>query len=250
MSLLSGPKEMPLSSDAATTGGFDESYAPTRTFANRRSAGVALAGLLGRLQLTEIPEVVALPRGGVPVAFEVARALRVPLRVMVVRKIGMPGQPELAIGAIGPGGVIVREPGVEGRLRLAGISFDELIRAETREVERRERAYRAGKPQAHLAGRAVLIVDDGLATGATMLAAVRAARKAGATKVIAMAPVASGESAAIVGAEADQTLFLKIPAYLASVGEWYDEFPQVTDEEVRELLEEAAGLAAASGRKR
>jgi putative phosphoribosyl transferase len=250
MKLLSVLDGMPFAADVSMAGGADGPYAPARTFANRRSAGVALAKALKRLQLPDNPEILALPRGGVPVGFEIAQALRVPLNVMVVRKIGMPGQPELAIGAIASGGVIVREPGVEGRLRLAGIAFDELMQAELRELERRERAYRGDKPALHLAGRTVLIVDDGLATGATMLAAVRSARNAGAVRIVALAPVASDEAAALVGGEVEETVFLKVPAYLNSVGEWYDEFPQLTDAEVCELLDTAARFAAPSSRKR
>lgn len=208
-----------------------------RTFADRRSAGMALAKAMGRLQLPSSAVVLGLPRGGVPVAFEIARVRRAPLDVLVVRKIAMPGAPELAIGAIATGGVVVRESGLEGRLRLAGIAFDELVRAERRELDRRERVYRAGAGPLDLQGQTAILVDDGLATGATMLAAIRAARKAGATRVVAVAPVASDEAAALTRHEADDTLYLKIPAHLDSVGEWYDDFHQLDDADVCDLLQ-------------
>jgi predicted phosphoribosyltransferase len=184
--------------------------------------------------------VLALPRGGVPVAFEVARALHLPLDALVVRKIGMPDNPEFAIGAIAWGGVIVREPGLEGQ-RLPASQFEALAQTERRELERRERAYRGRRGPLDLAGRTALIVDDGLATGATMIAAIRAARQAGAQNVIAAAPVTSDDAAARVGAEADDTLFLKIPAYFSCIGEWYDDFRQIEDDEVCTLLDRATG---------
>jgi predicted phosphoribosyltransferase len=220
-------------------------YPRTWTFPDRRSAGITLAAALSRLEIPDNTRVLALPRGGVPVGFEIAKSLHLPLHVMVVRKIGMPGQPELAIGAIGSGGVVVREPALEGQLRLAGISWDELVRAERHELERRERVYRSDAGAPDLAGCTALLVDDGLATGATMLAAIRAARGAGAAKVIAVAPVASVEAEAAIGQEADQTLFLKVPSGLGSIGKWYDCFPQLADEEVCELLQTAAANARA-----
>jgi putative phosphoribosyl transferase len=185
--------------------------------------------------------VLGLPRGGVPVAFEVAKALRAPLDVLVVRKIGMPANPEFAIGAIAAGGVLVRETALEGLPRIPPFQFEQLVLTERRELDRRERAYRADRGPLDLAGRTVLLVDDGLATGATMIAAIRATRQAGAQTVIAAAPVASDEAAARVGAEADKTLFLKIPAYLGAIGEWYDDFRQIEDDEVCALLDRATG---------
>jgi predicted phosphoribosyltransferase len=192
-----------------------------------------------RLRLPARAIVLGLPRGGVPVAYEVARTLHLPLDVLVVRKIGMPGNAEFAIGAIASGGVAVREPALEGLPRLAGIQFDELAQAEERELERRELVYRGSRGMADLAGRTAVLVDDGLATGATMLAAIRAARKAGARRVVAAAPVASDEAAARVGSEADEVKFLKIPACLNCIGEWYDDFQQVDDREVCKLLAKA-----------
>lgn len=212
--------------------------ATRRTFADRHSAGVALAKATKRLRLPAQTIVLALPRGGVPVAAEVARALSAPLDVLVVRKVGMPGNPELAMGAIASGGIVVRDSGFD---EVPAFQFEELAQTQWRELVRRERTYRGSRGLLDLAGRTVLIVDDGLATGATMIAAIHAARRAGAQKVLAAAPVASEPAAARVGAEADETLFLKIPPYLSSIGEWYDDFRQVEDDEVCALLEGAAG---------
>jgi putative phosphoribosyl transferase len=173
------------------------------------------------------------------VAVEVARALRAPLDVMLVRKIGMPGEPELALGAIAAGGVTVRQS-----VQLPGYGpdaqeFAALAERERGELGRRERLYRAGRPPLDLKGKTAILVDDGLATGATMLAAVRAARQAGAAAVVAAAPVASDESAALVGAECDAIVILGIPPSLRGVGEWYLDFGQVEDLEVCALLKDS-----------
>lgn len=215
--------------------------APSRTFIDRRSAGRALASAMKRLRLPARTVVLALPRGGVPVAFEVARALHFPLDVLVVRKVGMPANPEFAIGAIASGDVVVREPGLQGWPRLSALQFDELASAEKHELARREIAYRGDRAPPDLAGATAVLIDDGLATGATMIAALRSARKAGAKRVIVAAPVASDDAAARVTGEADDAVFLKIPADLSSIGEWYDDFHQVGDAEVCTLLEKATG---------
>jgi predicted phosphoribosyltransferase len=205
----------------------------SRVFADRSAAGRELAGAVLKLKLRPPVLVLGLPRGGVPVAYEVARALHAPLDVLVVRKIGMPGQPELAIGAIASGDVIVREADMAG----LDIPFEQIAKRERVELERREQAYRAGLPPLDLPGRAVVLVDDGLATGATMVAAVRAARKAGAASVVVAAPVASDSAVALVGAEADQLAILEIPPFLLSIGAWYANFEQIEDAEVCALLE-------------
>ena len=167
-------------------------------------------------------------------AYEVARLLKAPLDVMLVRKIGMPGQPELAIGAIASGNVLVHEPRVAQDF---GAVFDRLIEDQRRELERRDRVYRAGLDPLDLEGKTVIIVDDGLATGSTMLAAIRAARKAGAAVIVVAAPVASPEAAELVRDEADSVVILETPAMLFSIGEWYEEFDQLEDAEVCRLLE-------------
>jgi len=221
------------------------SFAP---FADRRAAGRKLAAAVAGLGLRPPLVVLGLPRGGVPVAFEVARELHAPLDVMLVRKVGMPGQPELALGAIATGGISLQQP-----LHFPGYGpdaqeFAALAERERGELERREQLYRAGRPPLALEGRTAVLVDDGLATGATMLAAVRAARKAGAAAVVAAAPVGSDEAAALIGAECDAIVILGIPRSLRAVGEWYLDFGQVEDREVCELLQDSGSRHAGRSR--
>jgi predicted phosphoribosyltransferase len=191
--------------------------------------------LLRRGRLTPPTIVLGLPRGGVPVALEVARALDAPLDVMLVRKIGMPGQPELAIGAVAAGGILVREPHLAAGLEPA---FERIAARERQELERREQTYRPLLPPLDIVGKTVILVDDGLATGSTMLAAARAARQAGAAVVVVAAPVASHEAVARLKAEADAVIVVQTPPLLASIGEWYEHFEQLEDSAVRRLLEE------------
>jgi putative phosphoribosyl transferase len=155
---------------------------------------------------------------------------------MLVRKIGMPGQPELAIGAVAAGGILVREARVAAELEPL---FARSAARERQELERREQSYRPGLLPLDLAGKTVVLVDDGLATGSTMLAAVRGARKAGATTIVVAAPVASHEAVALVRPEADAVVVVQTPPQLASIGEWYEQFEQLEDAEVRRLLEAA-----------
>ena len=181
----------------------------------------------------------ALPRGGLPTALVVARRLGAALDVLTVRKVGLPGDPECAIGAVGPG-VEFRDDGV---LRLSGLTtqdFAVLAHAAATERTRRELQYRRHLPALDLAGSTAVIVDDGLATGATMIAALRAARAAGATHVVAAAPVASAEALARVQREADAAVAALTPASFSCVGEWYASFDQVQDDEALALLDEAA----------
>jgi putative phosphoribosyl transferase len=205
-------------------------------FPDRITAGTALGREVRKLQLRRPIIVLGLPRGGVPVAHEVARALDAPLDALVVRKIGMPGQRELAIGAIAAGDIIVRERGAESHTDALDVPFEQLAQTERRELARRERKYRRGAPPLHLTGKTVVLVDDGLATGCTMLAAVRAARKAGAQNIVVAAPVASDDAIAVVGGEVDEMVFLRTPAYLLAIGYWYQNFDQVGDAEVCALL--------------
>jgi putative phosphoribosyl transferase len=209
----------------------------SRTFADRAAAGAALAGELERRTLTEPLLVLALPRGGVPVAEAVARALNAPLDVMLVRKVGMPGQPELAIGAIASGGIVVREPGIAADFPGLAQTFDRLAADERRELERRERVYRPGLAPLEVKGKTVVLVDDGLATGSTMLAAVRAARVGGAATIVVAAPVASAQAVELVRAEADDLVILQTPVMLFAIGEWYEDFGQLEDAEVCRLLD-------------
>ncbi|HEX6135529.1 MAG TPA: phosphoribosyltransferase family protein [Longimicrobiales bacterium] len=215
-----------------------------RNFTDRADAGRQLAEALQHHVHLDDPLVLGLARGGVTVAAEVARALGAELDVMVVRKLGHPLQPELAIGAIGPGGVRVVNAGIASGVPSDVI--DSIARREEREMERRERLYRASGERVALRDRNVLLVDDGLATGATMLAAVRAARAAGAHRVIVAVPIADPAVCASLGREADRVLCLVQPALLGSIGGWYDEFPQLTDDDVRAVLHEARRSRAAS----
>jgi putative phosphoribosyl transferase len=206
----------------------------SQPFENRRAAGELLAKAVHAHALKQPVLVLGLPRGGVPVAYEVARELRAPLDVMVVRKIGMPGQRELAIGAIA-GHTIVREPHSPAVVNTK--TFEKLVRSEQVELRRRERTYRHGLPPLDLKGQTVLLVDDGLATGCTMIAAVREARRLHAASVVVAAPITSDSAEALVRAEADALITLKIAVFLSSVGDWYVDFDQVSDSEVCGILQ-------------
>ena len=199
-----------------------------------------LAAELAARPLPKDPIVLALPRGGVPVGFEVARALAAPLDVVVVRKLGVPWQPELAMGAIASGGVRILD---EKLIREEGIPPEEIERAtvkEAQEVERRERLYRGNRPALALRNRPVILVDDGLATGSTMLAAVKCVKSLQPSAVIIAVPVASRQACVLTRDEADDCVCLATPAPFIAVGEWYQDFHQTSDAEVRELLQQAA----------
>ena len=206
-------------------------------FVDRVAAGAKLARALKQQHLRPPVIVLGLPRGGVPVAYEVARALRAPLDVLPVRKVAMPDQPELAIGAIAPGDVEVREAGAAEVFPDLDALFAPLARAQRVELARREHLYRGGRAALDLNGSTVVLVDDGLATGCTMLAAIRAARRAGAATIVVAAPVASPQAVQLVQAEADRLVILQIPAVLSCVGEWYGQFDQLDDAEVCRLLD-------------
>jgi putative phosphoribosyl transferase len=208
-----------------------------RVFADRVAAGTALAREMQQRQLPPPVLVLALPRGGVPVASEVAAALDAPLDVMLVRKVGMPGQPELAIGAVASGDIVVHDRGIEREIPGIAEAFDRIAAEERRELLRREQVYRAGLAPLVLTGKTVVLVDDGLATGSTMLAAVRAARAGGAATIVVASPVASPQAAQLLAAEADHLVILQIPAMLFAIGEWYERFEQLEDDEVCRLLE-------------
>jgi len=208
-----------------------------RVFPDRAAAGAALAHEMQQRPLPKPVLVLALPRGGVPVAYEVARALDAPLDVMLVRKVGMPGQPELAIGAVASGDIVVHERTIEEEIPGIAAAFELLAAPERRELLRREQIYRSGLAPLELQGQTVILVDDGLATGSSMLAAVRAARAAGAAAIVVAAPVASPQAAQLLAAEADELVILQIPAMLFAIGEWYERFEQLEDSEVCRLLE-------------
>ena len=209
-------------------------------FRNRTEAGRALARVLSRYAGRDDVVVLALPRGGVPVAYEVAKELGAQLDVFLVRKLGVPGHEELAMGAIASGGVLVLDDGV---VRWLGISEDQIQKTLARELDelrRREAAYREGRPLPDLKGKTVILVDDGLATGASMQAAARAVRRHDPARIVVAVPVASRATCDQFREEVDEVVCAVTPAPFYAVGNWYEDFSQTSDEEVRELLELAA----------
>lgn len=210
-----------------------------RVFADRAEAGRNLAGALGKYARRDDVVVLGLPRGGVPVAAEVARALRAPLDVLVVRKLGAPGQEELAIGAIGEGGVRVLNEELVRRLGLGQDEIDRIVMREERELKRRVAAYRGGHEALEVDGKTVVVVDDGVATGATMRAGLQALRAMGAARIVAAAPVGAEDSVRALAEDADDVVVLETPEWFNAVGQWYVDFGQTTDNEVRRLLAES-----------
>ncbi len=215
-------------------------------FRDRADAGRLLATRLGAYAGRADVLVLALPRGGVPVGFEVARALRAPLDVFLVRKLGVPGREELAMGAIATGGVRVLNDDVVQGLGIPPEVVDRVAREEQAELERRERLYRDGRPAPEVCGRTVLLVDDGLATGATMRAGARALRQLRPARVVVAVPVASREICREFRAEVDEVVCARTPEPFLAVGYWYEDFSQTSDEEVHDLLAEAARMRAAA----
>lgn len=210
------------------------------TFRDRTEAGEKLAERLPHYAGRADALVLALPRGGVPVGFEIANKLALPLDVFVVRKLGVPGQPELAMGAIASGGIRVLNEDVLRALPQAAATVAEVTNQETREVERRDRDYRQGRPSPDVIGRIVILVDDGLATGATMLAAIAALRQREPARIVVAVPVCPPETLAEVERAADETVFLFAPDWFRGVGQFYENFEQLSDEAVRLLLARAA----------
>lgn len=212
-----------------------------RLFRDRRQAGELLAERL-RQHYAGRPDVLvlALPRGGVPVGFEVARALRAPFDVFLVRKLGVPGHEELAMGAIASGGVRVFNEDIVETLGIPAASIERAALAEQAELERRERDYRGARPPPRIRGRTIILVDDGLATGATMRAAALALRRQGPAGIVVAVPVAAAETCEELRTEVDETVCAFTPERFQAVGDWYEDFSQTTDQEVRELLARAA----------
>jgi predicted phosphoribosyltransferase len=205
-------------------------------FRDRADAGRTLAVDLAHLAGRDDVVVLALPRGGVPVAYEVAKALRAPLDVFLARKLGVPGQPELAMGAIASGGVRVLHQAVIDALAITPEAIEDVAAREGSELARREQVYRTGRPPLDVAGRTVVVVDDGLATGATMRAAVTALRAQLAGRIVVAVPVGPRETCEEMATEADEVVCAHMPRSFHAVGQWYEDFSPTTDDEIRALL--------------
>ena len=212
---------------------------PSGSFDDRHHAGVELAEGLAQYKNRDDVVILALPRGGVPVAYEVAQALHAPLDVFLVRKLGVPGHRELAMGAIASGGVRVLNDEVVQWYGIPEAVIDEVAREEQAELERRELAYRDGRAPIDLHGRIVLLIDDGLATGSTMKAAVKAVRAHGPAKIVVAVPVGARDTCREFTTIADEIVCARSPEPFSAVGQWYNDFSQTTDEEVRARLHES-----------
>jgi len=213
-------------------------------FRDRVEAGRMLATTLQEYANRDDVVVLALPRGGVPVGFEVAKALHAPLDVFVVRKLGLPGQEELAMGAIASGGVRVLNRDLLRALRIPEEVVGQITQEEQRELERREREYRDERSPIDVRGKTVILVDDGLATGSSMRVAVLALKQKGPAQVVVAVPVAPADTCAELQSVADKVVCAVTPQPFLGVGQWYEDFSQTSDEEVRELLRRAATFPA------
>jgi predicted phosphoribosyltransferase len=218
---------------------------PEPTFGDRREAGVALAAALGSYRGEDVV-VLGIPRGGVVVAFEVAHALAAPLDVLVVRKLGVPNREELAMGAIASGGWVVLDKGLVVRAGLDRASLESRVRQLAAEIVRRERTYRDGRHPLDVQGKTVIVVDDGLATGATMRAAIKALAPRHPAKLVVATPIGSATTCAALRPAVDRIVCLATPAPFHAVGLWYREFSPTTDEDVRRLLRDAAASQSAT----
>jgi putative phosphoribosyl transferase len=212
---------------------------PHILFRDRMDAGRQLASELRQYAGHDDAIVLALPRGGVPVAFALAQELRLALDVFLVRKLGVPGQEELAMGAVASGGVRVVNVEVVRELNISPEQIERVAQAEQQELDRRARVFREGHPQLNVAEKIAIVVDDGLATGSTMRAAVKALRQAGPAEVVVAVPVGAGATCDLLRSEASHVFCLATPEQFFAVGQWYADFTQTTDGEVRELLRRA-----------
>lgn len=210
-----------------------------RRFRNRREAGRLLVPLLRQFATRRDVEVLALPRGGVPIAYEVAIALAAPLDVFTVRKLGVPGHEEFAMGAIGSGGACFLNEDVIGALHISCEQIEAVAEREHRELNRREHLYRDSRPYPKVEDRSVILIDDGIATGASMIVALEALRHKRPREIIVAVPVAAAESCSDVRKHADELIAYETPEPFEGVGAWYEAFAQVTDDEVRALLDRA-----------
>ncbi|MBW4559350.1 MAG: phosphoribosyltransferase [Trichormus sp. ATA11-4-KO1] len=215
-------------------------------FKNRTAAGQFLAGELADYANRSDVIVLGLPRGGIPVAFEIAKALNVPLDVLVARKLGVPEQEELAMGAIASGGVRIINEHIVNLVNISDETIARVAVQEERELERREQLYRGDRPFPDLQGRTVILVDDGLATGATMWAAVASVRRQQPALIVIAVPVAATETCQELAEAVDDIVCAATPSPFYSVGLWYEDFPQTTDDEVRDLLTKAPDLKVLS----
>jgi putative phosphoribosyl transferase len=211
-------------------------------YRNRNEAGKYLATRLESYIDRNDVLVLALPRGGVPVAYEVAKVLRAPLDIFLVRKLGVPGHEELAMGAISTGGVRVLNPDVVDYLYIPTRVIDAVAKSELRELKRREAAYRGNRPEPNVSGKTVILVDDGLATGSTMRAAAAALRQQNPASIVVAVPVSAPQTCDEYRMGVDEIICAMTPEPFLGVGQWYRDFSQTTDEEVRELLEKARDL--------
>ena len=209
-------------------------------FLNRQEGGIMLAKELRRYDHDENAIVLGLPRGGLPVAYEVARVLHLPLDIFLVRKLGVPGHEEMAMGAIASGGVRVLNADVVRQLRIDRKSLDNVSKKEQRELQRREKAYRGERPRPALKGRTAILVDDGLATGATMRAAIKSLRQHNPARIVVAVPTAAPSTCDELADEVDELVYVIAPEPFMAVGVWYEDFPQTSDDEVRDILQRAA----------
>jgi predicted phosphoribosyltransferase len=214
-------------------------------YRDRIDAGRRLASRLADYANRDEVLVLALPRGGVPVAYEIAKALHAPLDIFLVRKLGVPGHEELAMGAISTGGVRVLNDDVVDYLDIPGDVIDEVAAIELEELERRERTYRGNRPEPNVRGKTVILIDDGLATGSTMRAAVKALRQQGPARILVAVPVSAPETCDEYRMGVDEIICAQTPEPFMGVGMWYRDFSQTTDEEVREILAQAEDLKPA-----
>jgi putative phosphoribosyl transferase len=215
-------------------------------FRDRAEAGRFLARQLSDYAGRDDVIVLALPRGGVPVAYEVAKALRAPLDVFVVRKLGVPGHEEFAMGALASGALAVIDEGIVRTLGISAAELERVVATELRELERREAAYRSDREPPQLEGKTVILVDDGLATGSTMRAAAPAVRQAKPKEIVVAVPVAAKETCDEFRDVVDDVICVLTPSPFRAVGLWYDDFSQTSDDEVRALLAQAADHAVSS----
>jgi putative phosphoribosyl transferase len=212
-------------------------------FEDRAQAGRLLGEALAEYAKRSDVIVLALPRGGVPVGFEVARMIDAPLDIMLVRKLGTPGQEELAMGAIASGGVCVLNPDIVAVIDISQEAIEAVVATERQELERRERAYRGNKPPPPVENHFIILVDDGLATGASMLAAVSALRQRKPASIVVAIPVAPSDTVQRLKQEADEVVCLATPEPFSAVGRWYREFSQTSDDEVKSLLKRANSMS-------